>query len=380
MQLAKNSLKGVAMKSTDPAWDIKREGLLSRQRNGFTLVELLAVIAIIGMLVSLLLPAVQAARESARTNQCKHHMRQHFLAAINYSTSHHDHVPGYGNFSQVIPPGARDPGPHEIRCSPGRSWIVTLLPYLDQQNLWDRWNVSVPWTSPQNQSLSEIPLDVAVCPSDDTSARGGLSYVINSGYADMGKLQAYRNAIAGGGLPTEVQMHAHDMIQFDWNSDGKITAADSTITRDTGMSWVHVGNENFSQRIGTIYDGSSNTILFSENVNAGSRRSWGNPAVSNCAFVYPVYRSRASGANFTNPPTPQGFTGLPNREQNLGEGTPFPSANHRQTINVVTAGGSVHSMSDEIEPRIYRSLLTPAGSKQRFKNFAAELPVGSTSL
>ena len=172
-------------------------------------------------------------------------------------------------------------------------------------------------------------------------------------------------------------MHAHDGLGFDWDRDGKITEADASITRDTGMAWVHVGKQNFSQRLSNVYDGLTNTILFSENVNAGVNRNWSDPSVGNCAFVYPVYRPRASGDNFAAVPTPEGLTGLPNRERDRGEGTPFPSSNHRGTVNCVMAAGATKSMSEDIDSTVYRSLLTPAGSKQRFAGFRAELPLGA---
>ncbi len=347
---------------------------------GFTLVELLVVIAIIGMLISLLLPAVNAARASARNAQCKNNMRQTFLAAMNYSTNHNEQVPGYGRFTQVDSRGNPVSGDvsHQMHCMPGSSWVVTLLPYFEQESIADRWEPG-PWNSPTNRLLGSLPLATVTCPSDDTAADGGLSFVINAGYTDMGVLNAYRNAVASNQNPTESQMHSHNMLGFDWDGNGKVGEGDAAITRDTGMSWVHVGQRNFSQRIGQVYDGSSNTILFSENVNAGPLRNWGDPAINNCAFVLPVYRSRASGANFSNPPSPEGLTGLPNRERDLGEGTPFPSSNHRGTINVVMAGGSTQAIPDDIDPTVYRSMMTPAGSKRRFRGFNAELPLGLTA-
>jgi prepilin-type N-terminal cleavage/methylation domain-containing protein len=114
-----------------------------RRRTGFTLVELLVVIAIISMLIALLLPAVQAARESARNVQCKNNMRQVYLAALSYSTSHGDKVPGYGKYTQVthngsIPTPAQLRNGTQLHCAPGHSWVVTLLPYLEQSNIADR--------------------------------------------------------------------------------------------------------------------------------------------------------------------------------------------------------------------------------------------------
>ena len=349
-------------------------------RRAFTLVELLVVIAIISMLIALLLPAVQAARGSARNVQCKNNMRQIYLASLSYGTSHGDLVPGYGKFTQVNRDGSRPTAAQlrnssNLHCAPGHSWVVTLLPHIDQTNIADRWTPEAPWFAPENASLGSLPLSSVACPSDETSANGGLSYVINSGYADMSVLSEYNSAVSAGNFPSEASMHSHSMLQFDWDESGNISPIDHRITRDTGMSWVHVGANNFSQRFGNIYDGSSNTILFSENVNAGPGLNWSDPAIGNCAFVYPVYRGRASGANFSSPPQPEGVTGLPNRERGFGEATPFLSANHRGTVNYVTAGGATKAMSDDVDGLVYRALLTPAGGRQRFPGFASEPPI-----
>lgn len=346
------------------------------RRKGFTLVELLVVIAIISMLMAILLPAVQNSREAARSLQCKNKLKQIYTAALTYGTSHRDQVPGYGRFLQILPAGfssagGRKPAPHEITCQPNHSWVVTLLPYLDENALADRWEPGIAWNM-QVAELGTQLLDFTVCPSDTTSYKSGLSYVINAGYADMQQIHRYQTTVGGGQNPTEADMHAHNMLQFDWDENGKINEQDSTITRDTGMSWVHVGRDNFSQRFGQIYDGAAHTILFSENINAGLGGNWANPSIRNCAFVYPIYQPRASGRSFASPATPEGLSGQPNRERKLGEGTPFPSADHRGVVNVVTASGSVHSMSDTIDPDVYRSLLTPAGSRRRFAQFAAE--------
>src|SRR5437868_5977630 len=87
-----------------------------RVRNGFTLVELLVVIAIIGVLVALLLPAVQTARESSRRSQCANNIKQIGLAVANYESTHRAMPPG--NYHSVF-----------------GSWLVHILPYMEQGNL-----------------------------------------------------------------------------------------------------------------------------------------------------------------------------------------------------------------------------------------------------
>src|SRR5713226_8475052 len=91
---------------------------------GFTLIEMLVVIAIIAVLVSMLLPAVQQAREAARRSQCKNNVKQLGLALLNYESSF-----------RVLPPGYVAGGPcidGQTDTSPGWSWASMILPQLDQ--------------------------------------------------------------------------------------------------------------------------------------------------------------------------------------------------------------------------------------------------------
>lgn len=130
-----------------------------RARSAFTLVELLVVITIIGILIALLLPAVQAAREAARRGQCTNNMKQIGLAM-------HGHHDKQGSF----PMGSRVPGPT------GYNWRVDVLPYLDQISLYEHLNTKSGGSgvfyahfnfggSTANQILYSIRLAGYVCPS-----------------------------------------------------------------------------------------------------------------------------------------------------------------------------------------------------------------------
>jgi prepilin-type N-terminal cleavage/methylation domain-containing protein len=94
---------------------------------GFTLVELLVVIAIIGLLVGLLLPAIQAAREAARRSQCQNNLKQQGLALINYEQQHKRYP--IGVFGDIVANNNR---------ADGFGWAVWLLPQLEEQPLYDR--------------------------------------------------------------------------------------------------------------------------------------------------------------------------------------------------------------------------------------------------
>lgn len=121
-------------------------------RTAFTLVELLVVIAIIGILVALLLPAVQAAREAARRMQCRNNLRQVGIALHNYHDVHKKFPPGY-RFKPMSPIDGMGTA------------NVSLLPYLEQQNLQDLVDPNVPWflLSP---SVARTIVPTFGCPSD----------------------------------------------------------------------------------------------------------------------------------------------------------------------------------------------------------------------
>jgi len=120
-----------------------------RPSRGFTLVELLVVITIIGMLISLLLPAVQAARESGRRADCMNNQRQLCLASLSYETIY-SHLPGWKNTL----------GNHQV------SWIVVLFPYLQHGDLARKWEEFATGASGVSHSDVRRYLRLFVCRSD----------------------------------------------------------------------------------------------------------------------------------------------------------------------------------------------------------------------
>jgi prepilin-type N-terminal cleavage/methylation domain-containing protein/prepilin-type processing-associated H-X9-DG protein len=125
-------------------------------RDGFTWIELLVVIAIIGILVALLLPAVQAARESARRLQCQSNLRQLLLGALQYEGQH-----------GCLPPGA----------SNGNSVFVALLPHLEQEPLKSLFERLDPTTRPEIRfaEIDETVVPIFLCPSDGAPPRSHVS-------------------------------------------------------------------------------------------------------------------------------------------------------------------------------------------------------------
>ena len=132
-----------------------------RRAVGFTLVELLVVVAIIGMLVSLLLPAVQTAREAARRSHCQNNLRQIGLALHAFHDS-----------SGAFPVGCiekrttRQPGARQL------AWSAALLPQLEQQPLWQAIDFSVPYDGARNAPAAATALAVFLCPSAVRLAAG----------------------------------------------------------------------------------------------------------------------------------------------------------------------------------------------------------------
>ncbi len=141
----------------------------SSRRTAFTLVELLVVIAIIGILIALLLPAVQAAREAARRTQCANNLKQIGLAVLNYESA-------LGSF----PPGGITEGP----CCGTPSltnWAISILPQLEQQALYDQYDMNAFNEDPVNQPVCQASLALQVCPSDRNTQDLGIP---ESGPAD----------------------------------------------------------------------------------------------------------------------------------------------------------------------------------------------------
>ncbi|MCA9121648.1 MAG: DUF1559 domain-containing protein [Planctomycetales bacterium] len=128
-----------------------------KQKLAFTLVELLVVIAIIGILVALLLPAVQAAREAARRMSCMNNLTQLAIA-----------VQGYESAFRVYPPGSiNDSGPI-VNVAQGyhHNWLSKLLPYMEEQTTYQHIDLSVGVYDQKNEPVRKLTLSFHGCPSD----------------------------------------------------------------------------------------------------------------------------------------------------------------------------------------------------------------------
>ena len=130
-----------------------------KRARGFTLVELLVVIAIIAILVALLLPAVQAAREAARRIQCANNQKQVGLALLNFEDHHGQFPEGHLGWNKA---GS------EWR---GHTTLAQILPFLEQIELSSRFDFEQRWINPVNQHIAASQIPSYLCPSDNTRGR-----------------------------------------------------------------------------------------------------------------------------------------------------------------------------------------------------------------
>ena len=133
-----------------------------RLRHAFTLVELLVVIAIIGILIALLLPAIQSAREAARRSQCINQIRQINLALHN----HHD-------TKRAFPVGVMNNDRFELFSYPRVTWMMHLFPFLEEGALFTEFDVEAMegcsggiWLDPVNYTAVSTVVEFLLCPSD----------------------------------------------------------------------------------------------------------------------------------------------------------------------------------------------------------------------
>ncbi|TWT92841.1 Type II secretion system protein G precursor [Botrimarina colliarenosi] len=227
---------------------------LTRRRSlgAFTLVELLVVIAIIGILVALLLPAVQAARESARRTQCVNNLKNLAIGLHNYHDTN-------GEFPPLVKTESPTVGV-DTRLAP--NWAILTLPFLEEQNLFDRFDLDVP-----NARISDgagpdeagdwsergAELAVMLCPSDLGAGNPFTGSVTRQGSGGIVSGSTDGNWARGN--------YGLNGIQF-WPDSWKDT---DTEGRPYADDWnVGVSSINKGLRIGQITDGTSKTLMVAE--------------------------------------------------------------------------------------------------------------------
>lgn len=370
-------------------------------RTGFTLIELLVVMSIIAMLMSLLLPAIQNARHAARRTQCMNNMRQVGLALHAFAVKDPSHrFPAYGTWGDDLRNNGRWRTGGRIG-SPLKSWVVDILSELDRQDIYDRWDHQRRHDSTYAASgglsnvelMNQYTLPVLTCPGDESAqdTPGALSYVVNAGYANIdGSLS---NLNRGWGARN---VHGLSDPDLDLNVNRRTNDdEDRDLLRRSGVMWRTVIDRqpqtrnpqvvrNRSYGPGNIYDGLSNTILLTENLNAGNRQLWGDPDPRNCTFVFPINpRTRGFSASTyfaTVPLDPRHPYGVINGAPAGPEGErPFPNSVHVDSVNMVFCDGSTRTISEQIDLNVYVRLMSPAGDRPG-TSVTAQTPVDGLSL
>ncbi|MEM6654274.1 MAG: DUF1559 domain-containing protein [Planctomycetota bacterium] len=217
------------------------------QQRAFTLVELLVVIAIIGILVALLLPAVQSARESARRTQCTNLMKQMGLAFSNYESANGEYPPGgyaYRTMKAQAPYNCSDND-----CN-GSNWAIESLPYLEWQALYDQYDQSRGNRDAVNRPVLETEVASYICPSDNSVVELDLDFqgavYAKGSYKAIGG--AYFNFNVGNGNFVDwvdprnnnefFRTHKAHRGVFSFNRDGKTPTKIREVTDGTSKTYA----------------------------------------------------------------------------------------------------------------------------------------------
>jgi len=417
------------------------KGLLmnSRPRRGFTLIELLVVISIIGVLVGLLLPAINSAREAGRRAQCQNNQKNVGLALIQFSTAKNSFPNSGIFFEDLTKVNPLDPttssiylatnlqsAPTGLLAQPlvytwARSWVVAILPYLDQQDLANAWDnngnyLETPQTGgsateASNYTIGSTSLQILRCP-DDLNAqdgKGNLSYVVNGGFSRFpAEPIAWKGTVVNG---------QNAGFQLQWLSSTDTPATAQSIGTKMGVMFpgaivstsqtagTGLGTTSFSWNTNTtlssIQDGLSNTILLGESTTAGYAAVGQGifaDTETNWSCPHPSFTSFMASDNVCDPTTPlQGNAGTcyianlgplnvaggqvdgPNwvyanylgTYENIGYGLggalkggfPYINSGHPGGFNVTMCDGSVHYITNQINGTVFAKLVTSAGSK-----------------
>lgn len=334
-----------------------------QKRKGFTLIELLVVITIIGILVSLTLPAINGARAAARKVTCLNHMRNIGTAIVNFSSGANSQLPLLVD-TNIVDTGS---SPSELD---DLTWCISILPFMDEVGFRQRWDsvantaatggATAPLTGPTGLNTNNFK--VFVCPDDQFSTEpGALSYVVNVGYV----MANYNSSADGSHHP------ATNLIL----STGATT---SPAKFASGVFWRGgAGVPRMSLDFIAAADGVSNTMMLSENLQAGD---WASRDTGSLGFgvdmqgLLPRTDTAATTSLNDDLILPAGFN-LQNTtnttDSRIGSNISAakssawrPSSNHPSgAVNAIFCDGRGISLTPQMDAGVYARLLTPAGMR-----------------
>ncbi len=296
-------------------------------RSAFTLIELLVVIAIIGVLIALLLPAVQAAREAARRAQCVNNLKQIALAAMNYEGS--NGVLPSGSYPNVGDPNSAKP-------YPDHSVFERILPFMEQAPLYGAINFSLTIYSNANLTIEATALSVLWCPSDPTVSRATPLVRVAAQADGINSLSWWNPDPLPAGTWTQTHTSYRAVAGLWINPPISLAAADvqrATASQD-GVIFM-----NSNVRLADITDGTSTTMMFDERAHGYYMYS----VATTSAYVdyYPaIYGAWTYGYYAAQ--------GIYNAAPNRFLSPYYPSSFHPGGINAAFCDGSVHFLKSSI--------------------------------
>lgn len=295
----------------------------ANSRFAFTLIELLVVIAIIGVLMSMLFPAVQSIREAARRTQCANNLRQIGLAIHNYESAF-----------KRLPPGWED---HLESGEPGWGWAAILLPYIEGNNVHKNIQFDVAIEDPVHEGVRTTFLSVFACPSDD----GSDVFEIHAG-------DGHDHDHFTGSAPSSLRPdddHEEEVL-FQIAKSNYVGVFGTFEIHDAPYDGDGIFYGNSETRFRDVKDGLSNTLMIGERCSELGQSIWhGNIPEAEANFARILGIADHHGPNHP--------------EAHFDDFRSY----HPGGVNFLRADVSVFFVSENVNEELYRAMATRDGGE-----------------